>query len=211
MARAGELSSVGGSGGAFINFTQEENAIIDRINAPDIRLLSSLFGEKPERISFTYVDLLTDVDQMEFLNPSGFKESFGANYAEQNIRGLSHRLLQYDSTENYKLDLELFCEADSDTDKQINSIRRFFAAATHPRKGAGTIPKVAPPRLLFMWPKMLTLTCVVRGVSFDHRIFFRNGQTRIMTVNLSLTEIRDVIVYAEDILADKNGYGRRGR
>ncbi len=62
--------------------------------------------QNPPKGALTNLDS-TETFEFEF-NPPEFSESIGANYARHNVMGLSHQILQYLSTNNNKISLDLY-------------------------------------------------------------------------------------------------------
>jgi hypothetical protein len=137
-------------------------------------------------------------------NPTEFEEALEVNWARQTVPGLSHQPLQFVNTGNAKFTLELNFEAlDPTTDlEQIHFARRFLQSLCYPRRGAEDVAGGGPPRALFVWPNVVSLTCVVTGLSFKYSRFNLDGTPVQFTTKVTLEEVRDVRLLSEDVLAD---------
>ena len=136
-------------------------------------------------------------------NPTELEELIGAVYAKQTVPGLSHQVQQFINTENMRFTLELFFQATNSGEagaERLAVARKFFIAVCHPRGtgGVGSLGRGAP-RVLFVWPEMISLTCVVHSVRMRHTKFKPTGASTVYTANVELEEIRDVFVSSEDI------------
>jgi len=137
-------------------------------------------------------------------NPTEFEEALEVNWARQTVPGLSHQPLQFIHTGNTKFTLELNFEAqDPTTDlDQIHLARRFLQSLCYPRRGAEDVIGGGPPRALFVWPNVVSLTCVVTALSFKYGRFNLDGTPVQFTAKVALEEVRDVRLLSEDVLQD---------
>ncbi|HET9621803.1 MAG TPA: peptidoglycan-binding protein [Kofleriaceae bacterium] len=136
-------------------------------------------------------------------NPSELEEALEVDWTRHTVPGLSHQPLQYVQTHNTKFTVELYFEAqDPTTDlDQILRARRFLQSLCYPRRGAQDVLDGGPPRVLFLWPTVVSLTCVVASLGFKYSRFNLEGTPVQFTAKLSLEEIRDVRLVSEDVLA----------
>jgi Contractile injection system tube protein len=143
-------------------------------------------------------------------NPTELEEVLEVNWARQTVPGLSHQPLQFVNTGNLKFTLELQFEAqDPTTDiDQILRSRRFLQSLCYPRRGAADVVGGGPPRVLFVWPTFVSLTCVIASLSFKYSRFNLAGTPIQFTAKIALEEIRDVRLLSEEVLA--NGTQRSG-
>jgi hypothetical protein len=170
-------------------------------------------GRAPARMSIANVSTGDSVEAQ--FNPTEFEEALEVNWARQTVPGLSHQPMQYVNTGNKKFTLELNFEAqDSTTDlAQIHHARRFLESLCYARRGAADVASGGPPRALFVWPNIVSLTCVITSLSFKHSRFNVAGTPVQFTAKLGLEEIRDVRLFSEDVLANgtqRSGVGRGG-
>lgn len=151
----------------------------------------------------TMVNMVNNQAMEAQFNPSEFSETLGANYARQTVVGLSHQVLQFVHTENLRFDIELYFQsADGGEFQQQSNLaaRKFIHAAVHPWR-ADSIRRGGAPRMLFIWPNLISLQCVVTSAKFSYIRFNRTLSPVVLTVKLTLEEIRDAHVTMEDILA----------
>jgi len=170
-------------------------------------------GQRPARMSIANVSSGESVEAQ--FNPSEFEEALEVNWARQTVPGLSHQPLQFVNTGNTKVSLELNFEVlDPNTDlEQIHRSRRFLLSLCYPRRGAGDIIGGGPPRALFIWPNVVSLTCVITALSFRYGRFNLDGTPVQFTAKVGLEEIRDVRLVSEDVLASgsrRSGVGPGG-
>ncbi len=159
-------------------------------------------SQTPARMSIANVSTGDSIEAQ--FNPTEFEEALEVNWARQTIPGLSHQPLQFVNTGNTKFTLELNFEAqDPTTDlDQIHLARRFLQSLCYPRRGAQDVIGGGPPRALFVWPKVISLTCVLTGLSFKYCRFNLEGTPVQFTSKVTLEEVRDVRLLSEDVLAD---------
>lgn len=143
-------------------------------------------------------------------NPTELEEALEVNWARQVVPGLSHQPLQYVHTGNDKFTLELYFESlDPTADlAQLLHARRFLQSLCYPRRGAQEVVGGTPPRVLFVWPTVVSLTTVIAALSFKYSRFNLAGTPTEFTAKVTLEEIRDVRLVSEDVLA--NGTRRSG-
>jgi len=170
-------------------------------------------SQRPARMSIANTST-GDVVDAQF-NPAEFEEALEVNWARQTVPGLSHQPLQFVNTGNVKFTLELHFEVhdpSADID-QIHFARRFLQSLCYPRRGAEDVIGGGPPRALFIWPNVASLTCVVTGLSFKYGRFNLEGTPIQFTAKVTLEEIRDVRLLSEDVLAggsQRSGSGPGG-
>lgn len=159
-------------------------------------------ARKPARMSIANVATGESVDAQ--FNPTDFEEALEVNWARQTVPGLSHQPLQFVNTGNAKFTLELNFEVqDPTTDlERIHLARRFLQSLCYPRRGAEDVVGGGPPRALFVWPGVISLTCVLTALSFKYGRFNLDGMPVQFTAKVTLEEIRDVRLFSEDVLAD---------
>jgi|SRR5579884_457019 len=159
-------------------------------------------GQAPARMSIANVSTGDSIDAQ--FNPTEFEEALEVNWARQTVPGLSHQPLQFIHTGNAKFTLELNFEAQDPTTNldEIHRSRRFLQSLCYPRRGADDVIGGGPPRALFVWPNVVSLTCVVTALSFRYGRFNLDGTPVQFTAKVTLEEIRDVRLLSEDVLQD---------
>jgi hypothetical protein len=159
-------------------------------------------ARRPARMSIANVATGESVEAQ--FNPTDFEEALEVNWARQTVPGLSHQPLQFVNTGNAKFTLELNFEVQDPTSDidQIHLARRFLQSLCYPRRGAEDVVGGGPPRALFVWPGVISLTCVVTALSFKYGRFNVEGTPVQFMAKVTLEEIRDVRLISEDVLAD---------
>lgn len=166
------------------------------------------FGRRPPRMSITNV-VTTDTLEAQY-NPETLEETFGANYAKLTVPGLSHQVKHFVHTDDVPYSFELFEHAlesghtNADAVSRMKEARRFLRALTHPWRAEG-IKRGGAPRALFIWPNLISLTCVLTKCTIKHATFNSLNEPVLWRANVTLEEIRDEFVSMEDIL--ENGTG----
>ena len=146
------------------------------------------------------INLATGIERQVQFNPTEFTRSLEVEYARQTIPGLSHKVLQYVSTNNTKFELELFFDADTrDQILQNLATRRFVESLCYPR-GVNSIVNGGPPRVLFVWPTFISLTTVLTNVTETYTKFAPDGTPIGFTLGIALEEVRDVRLLSDDVI-----------
>jgi hypothetical protein len=172
-----------------------------------------LVSQRPARMSIANVSTGDSVEAQ--FNPNELEEALEVNWTRQTVPGLSHQPLQFVNTGNVKFTMELNFEVqDPSTDLEtIHLARRFLLSLCYPRRGAEDVVGGGPPRALFVWPGVISLTCVVTSLSFKYDRFNLEGTPVQFTAKVTLEEIRDVRLLSEEVLADgsqRSGTGPGG-
>jgi hypothetical protein len=172
-----------------------------------------LVSQRPARMSIANVSSGDSVEAQ--FNPNELEEALEVNWTRQTVPGLSHQPLQFVNTGNVKFTMELNFEVqDPTTDLEtIHRARRFLQSLCYPRRGAEDVVGGGPPRALFVWPGVISLTCVVTALSFKYDRFNLEATPVQFTAKLTLEEIRDVRLLSEEVLADgsqRSGTGPGG-
>src|SRR5688572_14919681 len=132
-------------------------------------------SQRPARMSIANT-ATGDVVDAQF-NPAEFEEALEVNWARQTVPGLSHQPLQFVNTGNTKLALELYFDAHDPGVgvERILASKRFLQSLCYPRRGAADVIGGGPPRALFVWPNVASLTCVVTALAIRYGRFNRDG------------------------------------
>lgn len=134
-------------------------------------------------------------------NPTEFTESVSVEYSRQKVVGLSHQPLQYVNTGNDALGFDLFFNAEDIEQLKRNMFsRKFLLSVAYPRRTAQLVTGGGPPRLMFIWPGFISLTCVLIGVSFTYQRFAATGHPLEFTASVTLEEIRDIRLLSDEVL-----------
>jgi hypothetical protein len=152
----------------------------------------------------TLVNLVTDEEMTCLANPTELSETVSVTWNRLVVPGLSHQPLQYVSTGNRQIpSIELYMDrylaAEAPLDLDILEFRRFLLALTVPPAVDAGAPPAAPPRVLFVWPRFLTLECVVDSVALKYQRFAADGSVLVYTATITLEQILDVRVTSADL------------
>jgi Contractile injection system tube protein len=138
-------------------------------------------------------------------NPTELLERVAVNYSRLSVVGLSHQPLQYGSTGNRELPgLEFyvdkfFASARAD-DMDVMSFAGFLRALTVPAAlPDATSGAVAPPRVLLLWPNVLTLEAVVTSLELAFRQFGADGGALVYVATVTFEEVRDSRITSEQL------------
>jgi hypothetical protein len=182
--------------------------ILDPFDRPTIisstgDILTSAKDPRPEKMSLTKVD--DPLNPLEvLLNPSSMEEVIAANYRRLDVIGQSHKPMQYLGTDNHKFRIEIFLSASGRGKRVARRIldnRQFLMSLMYPRRASpgAMVPAISPPRVLFFWPEMISLTALVPRVSISHEMFWVQGSTRQMRCAVEIEEVRDFRLLSEDV------------
>lgn len=146
-------------------------------------------------------NLLTGEQRELPFTPTQLTEQLTADYSERQVLGLSHRPLQYSSTSNYTLqNLEFFFRSTTTQELRENAEhRRFLMSLCYPSGGSESVVGGGAPRILFLWPKLIAISCVMRNLSLTHTQFNIEGDPVVTRATFTLTEIRDTRISSDDI------------
>ena len=136
-------------------------------------------------------------------NPTQISEKVQVNWNRVTVPGLSHQLLQFQSTGNRQLSgvefyLDRFFAKEQSDDADILEFRGFLRALTVPPKGADGVPATAPPRTLFVWPTVLSIETVLTDLEFQYRQFAADATVLVYTATVTFEEILHARVTSED-------------
>jgi hypothetical protein len=138
------------------------------------------------------------------LNPTQLAEKVQVGWSRLQVPGLSHQVLQFQATGNRQLSsvefyLDKVFAAEQPGDPDIMEFRRFLRALTVPPAGTAGAPATAPPRVLFIWPGVLSIEAVLTDVEFQYRQFGADGAVLVYAATCSFEEILDARVTSEDL------------
>jgi len=167
-------------------------------------------AERPPRVSFTNLRTGETVEMPLF--PETLGETVAVNWTKQVILGMSHEQLQYSHTSNHTFDdLEFVFRAQSPADLEaITDGRKFLLSLTLPSADAQGVRDGAPPRILFFWPQLVSMTCVLGNVKITHEQFNKQGASVRFKARLTLEEIRDVRLSSETVREQGTQRSNRG-
>jgi hypothetical protein len=139
---------------------------------------------------------VTSGESIECLfNPTQLSEKLQVNWNRLAVPGLSHQVLQFQSTANRQLSgVEFYLD-------------RFFAAeqpgdvfgALGPPEGTEDVAATAPPRVLFIWPEVVTVECVVASVEFTYKQLAVDNTVLVYSASVTFEEILDTRATSEEL------------
>jgi hypothetical protein len=146
-------------------------------------------ASRPPRV--TLVNLDTQQRMECLVNPETLTERLSVIYRRLSVLGVGHQMLQYDSTSNrvipgleFVLDKRIGKQSDSDPD--LTAFTDFLRAVARPAQV--DLPS-APPTVLFVWPKVLSMECVLSEVEFRYQAFGAEGDLLMYTATCTLEEV----------------------
>lgn len=148
---------------------------------------------------------VTSGESMECLfNPTQLTEKVQVNWSRLAVPGLSHQVLQFQSTANRSLAgvefyHDRFFATEQPGEPDIMEFRSFIRALTVPPSGTEGVVDTAPPRTLFIWPEVITVETVVTDVEFQYRQVAVDGRVLVYAATVTFEEILDVRVTSEEL------------
>jgi hypothetical protein len=153
----------------------------------------------PDRI-VTLTNLSTGVTLITQFVPAALEAALEVEYARITVPGLSHQPLQFVRTGNLVYTMELYFRATTpDELASLKIAEKFLHSACYPRGDASSVATGAPARLMFVWPHLVTITAVITGLGFNYSRFSTECHATAFTVRLTLEEILDVRLLAEQV------------
>jgi hypothetical protein len=165
-----------------------------------MRERSSASGSTAPRARLVLIRVETGEELPAQFNPASFDEVIEVAYARHEVPGLSYRPLHYRGTANTTLALELYFSALERGAPDLGDAKRFLQALCYPRQTAEEFGASAPPRVLVVWPNVLSLRCVVTGATFSHEQFNAEGAVTALRAKLTLEEVLPERLMAADVL-----------
>lgn len=183
----------------------------------------------PQRMYIQSVDRLEEVVEAQF-NPEKLKETIGVDWQRFLIPGLTYQPQQYANTNNIQYRFDLFFTAAAtaavrDVSGSGSGVAPTNAAASVLARNLAARDQLQAwsvlrkndrlggigdtQRLLFVWPNFIAMTCNIVSAEFEYDQFNVEGLPVSFKVSILLEEVRDVAIYAEDVLAQ--GTIRSGR
>jgi len=127
------------------------------------------------------------------LNPQSLSISVSVGIGKQYPIGASHSAKQYSHTEDPVVPLEFYVSAQfakrfgsgiADVEKSV----RWFTQFAYPR-GSG----LAPPKLVLIWPNVLTMAMVLESVTVVYERFQADLAGRAARISVQYSEIRNTL------------------
>ncbi len=163
--------------------------------------LQDTLEEDAARMSL--VNLATGDRWDAYYNPDKLEEKLGAAYSRLKVPGNSHSNKQFTGTDDLVETFTLVWSANGkgqDAHQELLTFRRWMMSLVYPRRAASLVEGSGAPRILFVWPGFMSLTCVVTGLSFSYPKMSRAGPPSIMAIDVTAEEIRDTLLLMEDVI-----------
>lgn len=130
-------------------------------------------------------------------NPTQLTEQVKVNWNRLAVPGLSHQVLQYQSTGNRQVSgvefyLDRFFAGKQPGSPDILGFRTFLRTLTIP-----SAEMLAPARALIIWPKVLTIETVLTELEFQYQQFGQDASVLVYAAICGFEEILDVRLTAE--------------
>ena len=150
------------------------------------------------------VNVVTGESMECLFNPTQLSEKVQVNWNRLAVPGLSHQVLQFQSTGNRQLSgvefyLDRFFAAEQPGDPDILEFRSFLRALTVPPAGTEDVAGTAPPRVLVIWPNVITVEAIVTDVELQYRQLALDGTVLVYAATVGFEEILDVRVTSEQL------------
>ena len=157
---------------------------------------------RPPRCHLVNVSTAESIDCL--FNPTQLVEKLQVNWNRLAVPGLSHEPMQCKTTSNRQRSgvefyLDRLFAAEQPGDVNIREFRAFLRALTVPPAGTEGVPATAPPRVLFVWPGVITVESVVSSVEFHYKQFANDGSVLVYTAVVSFEEILDARVTSDEL------------
>lgn len=133
--------------------------------------------------------------------PTELTEQLTAEYVRHNVLGLPHRRMHYLGTDNHQFpNLSFFYVSNTAAEyERAEDERRFLLSLLYPREAVDGVARGGPPRVLFLWPSLISMTCVLPNISIAHTKFNLVGQPVNTRITLSFEEIRSTRLTSDDV------------
>ena len=158
-------------------------------------------GARPH-VRVTLCNVRTMEEQPALANPTELETTIEVGWNKLAVPGLSHEVMQYKNTGNVGFPLTIECSEFDYSAEVMDDFERFLESACYADYQPNGILEAAPPRLLIVWPKVLSMLIVVESLSIKRTQFAaEDGRTLRYTASIKVTEIRDARITAADVRA----------
>ncbi len=133
------------------------------------------------------VDMSTNEIQYFQYNPETFSVNRAMNYAAITIPGLDRPIYQFVSGGEDIIDVKLFLSAlgHEKGGQGILDIYFWFKDRTYTKR-SDNILQVAPPKVLWVWPKIGSAKCIIDTCNIEWQAFFPDGLPKYGDLTLTL-------------------------
>lgn len=133
-------------------------------------------------------------------NPANLAETVSPVWNDLVVPGLSHAVKQYSHTKNHAITFELIWDSLAAGNViDLDDARKFLLSLCYSKKGAQNVIDGEASRVLFVWPQLFSLTCVIVGLDIKHTAFNIQARPTYMTATIKIEEIRDARLFSEDV------------
>jgi hypothetical protein len=152
---------------------------------------------RPPRCSIANISTGESIECL--FNPTQLNEQVKVNWNRLTVHGLSHQVLQYQSTGNRQISgvefyLDRFFATKQPGNPDILQFRSFLRALTLP-----PAEMLAPARALIIWPNVLTVETVLTDLEFQYRQFGTDASVLVYTAVCTFEEILNLRLTAEQV------------
>jgi len=139
----------------------------------------------------TITDLQSNETQEVMFNPADLTRKVAVNYALKDVLGNSHREHEYLQTDNQEMTFDLFHNVETPEDlAKADDMARFLESLCYAPENPESIAGAAPPRVLLVWPRTLSIIARLVTVEFQHQRWNRFGNTTQFTARCQFQESR---------------------
>lgn len=149
----------------------------------------------------TFANLTTGEAKQLAVVPNELTEGVTAEYVKHSVLGLSHKRHHYTGTTNHaipNLQFKYVSETIAQRDR-MDDERRFLLSLMYATEASDGVLRGGPPRVLFLWPSLISFTTIVENAQFTHTKFNRLGAPVVTDVTISIEEIRDVRLTSAEV------------
>lgn len=132
-------------------------------------------------------------------NPTELEEQIEVNYARQTVPGLSHQVLQYINTNNVRFTFELYFHAGNGSLAANLEARRRLESFCYPNADGHDVAEGGPPKVLFVWPNVVSILAVISSLEFKYTQFNNKGTPIAWTCRVALEEYREVRLLSDEV------------
>ena len=155
----------------------------------------TLRGQPPRLV---LVNLVTLEELEAWMNPPALSEQRGAQWNRLAIPGLGYQALQFGGTTNRKLaDLTLVFDRRTHPYADLDVARLFLDGLVAP---AAPAPASGPPRVLFVWPRLLSIETIVESVELTHDHVAVDGTPMAMTAKITFEQVVEMRSLAQGVV-----------
>lgn len=146
-------------------------------------------SERPERMTLT--DLQSNETVEVMFNPTDLSRRIAVNYTKKAVLGSSHLPHEYLQTDNQQLRFDLFYNAETPEElEKAEDSAKFLESLCYAPEDPESIAGAAPPRVLLVWPRTLSIIARLTSIEFQHQRWNRFGNTTQYTAACTFEESR---------------------